>query len=228
MSARPSVPVIAIDGPSASGKGTVAQLVAQRLGYHYLDSGALYRIVALAALREGISWQDETGLAALARTLDIRFEHGEILLGGDVVSQEVRTETMSRGASEVAVHPGVRRALVGLQHSFRRLPGLVADGRDMATVIFPDAETKIYLTATAEVRAERRHKQLMEKGIDANLSEILQDLQQRDARDSQRSVAPLQKSAEAALLETSNLTIEEAVQAVLAQQQKSRTTQQRQ
>lgn len=228
MSASPSVPVIAIDGPSASGKGTVAQLVAQRLGYHYLDSGALYRIVALAALREGISWQDETGLAALARTLDIRFEHGEILLGGDVVSQEVRTETMSRGASEVAVHPEVRRALVGLQHSFRRLPGLVADGRDMATVIFPDAETKIYLTATAEVRAERRHKQLMEKGIDANLSEILQDLQQRDARDSQRSVAPLQKSAEAALLETSNLTIEEAVQAVLAQQQKSRTTQQRQ
>ena len=225
---RPTVPVIAIDGPSASGKGTVAQLVAQRLGYHYLDSGALYRIVALAARRQGVSWQDETALAALAQTLDISFEHGEILLDGTVVSQDVRTEDMSRGASEVAIHPAVRRALVGLQHSFRRPPGLVADGRDMATVIFPDAGTKIYLTASAEVRAERRHKQLMEKGIDANLSEILQDLQQRDARDSQRLIAPLQKSAEAALLETSNLTIEEAVQSVLTQHRESRTEQQQQ
>ena len=225
---RPTVPVIAIDGPSASGKGTVAQLVAQRLGYHYLDSGALYRIVALAARRQGVSWQDETALAALAQTLDIRFEHGEILLDDTVVSQDVRTEDMSRGASEVAIHPAVRRALVGLQHSFRRPPGLVADGRDMATVIFPDAGTKIYLTASAEVRAERRHKQLMEKGIDANLSEILQDLQQRDARDSQRLIAPLQKSAEAALLETSNLTIEEAVQSVLTQHRESRTEQQQQ
>ncbi|HYG13894.1 MAG TPA: (d)CMP kinase [Methylophilaceae bacterium] len=221
MTARAPAPVIAIDGPSASGKGTVAQRVAQQLGYHYLDSGALYRIVALAAARQGISWQDETALAALARTLDIRFERGEIYLDGVIVSEKVRTEDMSRGASEVAVHPAVRQALVGLQHSFRRLPGLVADGRDMATVIFPDAETKIYLTASAEVRAERRHKQLMAKGIHANLSEILQDLQQRDARDRQRPVAPLQKSAEAALLETSNLTIEEAVQAVLAQQRKS-------
>ena len=225
---RPTVPVIAIDGPSASGKGTVAQLVAQRLGYHYLDSGALYRIVALAARRQGVSWQDEAALAALAQTLDISFEHGEILLDGTVVSQDVRTEDMSRGASEVAIHPAVRCALVDLQHSFRRLPGLVADGRDMATVIFPDAGTKIYLTASAEVRAERRHKQLMEKGIDANLSEILQDLQQRDARDSQRLIAPLQKSAEAALLETSNLTIEEAVQSVLTQHRESRTEQQQQ
>ena len=221
MMAHALAPVIAIDGPSASGKGTVAQLVAQQLGYHYLDSGALYRIVALAAARQGISWQDETALAALARTLDIRFERGEIYLDGVIVSEEVRTEDMSRGASEVAVHPAVRQALVGLQHSFRRLPGLVADGRDMATVIIPDAETKITLTASAEVRAERRHKQLMAKGIHANLSEILQDLQQRDARERQRPVAPLQKSVEAALLETSNLTIEEAVQAVLAQQRKS-------
>lgn len=228
MSDRSTIPVVAIDGPSASGKGTVAQLVAQRLGYHYLDSGALYRIVALAAARRGISWQDEAALAAMAQTLNIRFEQGEIILDGVIVSNDVRTEEMSRGASEVAVHPAVRRALVALQHSFRQAPGLVADGRDMATVIFPDAGTKIYLTASAEVRAERRHKQLMEKGIDANLSEILQDLQQRDTRDSQRLVAPLQKSAEAALLETSNLTIEEAVQAVLAQQQKSRTAQQQQ
>jgi cytidylate kinase len=219
-----TIPVIAIDGPSASGKGTVAQLVAQQLGYHYLDSGALYRIVALAALKQNISWQDEAALAGLARNLNICFEQNEIYLDGDNVSAAVRTEQMSCGASEVAVHPAVRQALVGLQHSFRRAPGLVADGRDMATVIFPDAATKIYLTASAEIRAERRYKQLMAKGIHANLLEILQDLQQRDARDQQRLVAPLQKSSEAVLLETSRLTIEEAVQAVLAQQQISQAS----
>lgn len=216
MNSAPNIPVIAIDGPSASGKGTVAQLVAQRLGYHYLDSGVLYRIVALAAFQQGISWQDSAALAALARELDIRFEQGRIYLDSTDISEAVRTEEMSRGASEVAVHPAVRSALTGLQRSFRRLPGLVADGRDMATVIFPDAATKIYLTASAEIRAERRYKQLMEKGIRASLSEILQDLQQRDARDQQRQVAPLQKSADAVLLETSRLTIEEAVQTVLA------------
>jgi cytidylate kinase len=219
-----TIPVIAIDGPSASGKGTVAQLVAQQLGYHYLDSGALYRIVALAALKQNISWQDEAALAGLARNLNICFEQNEIYLDGDNVSAAVRTEQMSCGASEVAVHPAVRQALVGLQHSFRRAPGLVADGRDMATVIFPDAATKIYLTASAEIRAERRYKQLMAKGIHANLLEILQDLQQRDARDQQRLVAPLQKSSEAVLLETSRLTIEEAVQAVLAKQQISQAS----
>jgi len=213
------IPVIAIDGPSASGKGTVAQLVAQQLGYHYLDSGALYRIVALAALKQGISWQDETALAKLAQGLAIRFENGEIYLDGVNISEDVRTEEMSRGASEVAVHPAVRRALLDLQHSFRQAPGLVADGRDMATVVFPDAETKIYLTASAEVRAERRYKQLMSKGIHANLNDILQDLQKRDARDQQRLVAPLQQSADAKLLETSQLTIEQAVQAVLEHRQ---------
>jgi cytidylate kinase len=213
------IPVIAIDGPSASGKGTVAQLVAQQLGYHYLDSGALYRIVALAALKQGISWQDEAALAKLAQGLAIRFENGEIYLDGVNISEDVRTEEMSRGASEVAVHPAVRRALLDLQHSFRQAPGLVADGRDMATVVFPDAETKIYLTASAEVRAERRYKQLMSKGIHANLNDILQDLQKRDARDQQRLVAPLQQSADARLLETSQLTIEQAVQAVLKYRQ---------
>lgn len=213
------IPVIAIDGPSASGKGTVAQLVAQQLGYHYLDSGALYRIVALAALKKDISWQDEAALAKLAQGLAIRFENGEIYLDGVNISEEVRTEEMSRGASEVAVHPAVRRALLDLQHSFRQAPGLVADGRDMATVVFPDAETKIYLTASAEVRAERRYKQLMSKGIHANLNDILQDLQKRDARDQQRLVAPLQQSADAKLLETSQLTIEQAVQAVLEHRQ---------
>lgn len=208
-------PVIAIDGPSASGKGTIAQLVAKQLGYHYLDSGALYRIVALAALNKGISWQNETALAEMTRNLDIRFENGEIMLDGVNVSEEVRTEAMSKGASEVAVHQAVRRTLLDLQHSFRKAPGLVADGRDMGTVVFPDATLKIFLTASAEVRAERRYKQLMAKEIRANLLDILQDLQKRDTRDQQRLVAPLQQSADAKLLETSQLTIEQSVERVL-------------
>ncbi|MEQ1601786.1 MAG: (d)CMP kinase [Methylophilaceae bacterium] len=210
-------PVIAIDGPSASGKGTVAQLVADLLGYHYLDSGALYRIVALAALRKNISWQDETALAELSRHLCIEFKDEEILLNAQIVTEDVRTEEISRGASEVAIHPQVRLALVDLQRNFRALPGLVADGRDMASVIFPDAATKIFLTASAEVRAERRYKQLMAKGIHANLSDILQDLQARDARDQQRLVAPLQQSAGAILLDTSQLTIAQAVDTILSQ-----------
>lgn len=208
-------PVIAIDGPSASGKGTVAQLVAAKLGYHYLDSGALYRLVALAALNLGISWQDETALAEMARHLVIQFRDGDILLNGTSVSAAVRTEQIGRGASEVAVHPAVRSSLLALQHSFRKAPGLVADGRDMATVVFPDATTKIFLTASAEIRAQRRYKQLMGQGIHANLLDILQDLQKRDARDQQRSIAPLQQSADAELLETSQLSIEQSVERVL-------------
>lgn len=215
------IPVIAIDGPSASGKGTVAQRVAERLGYHYLDSGALYRIVALAASRQGIDWRDEHALAEMAVRLDIRFDAGRIWLGNEDISEAVRTEEMSRGASEVAVHPALRAALLDLQHSFRKAPGLVADGRDMATVVFPDAGTKIFLTATAEVRADRRYKQLMSKGNHANLADILQDLQARDARDRQRSVAPLQQSSDAELLETSALSIEQAVESVLAHHRKS-------
>lgn len=216
-----SIPVIAIDGPSASGKGTVAQIVADKLGYHYLDSGALYRIVALVGRRQGIDWRDEHALADMALQLEIRFDSGRIWLGSEDISEAVRTEEMSRGASEVAVHPAVRAALLNLQHSFRKAPGLVADGRDMATVVFPDAGTKIFLTATAEVRADRRYKQLMSKGNHANLSDILQDLQARDARDRQRSVAPLQQSSDAELLETSALSIEQAVESVLAHHQKS-------
>ncbi|MBU3735394.1 MAG: (d)CMP kinase [Methylobacterium sp.] len=210
-----AVPVIAIDGPSASGKGTVAQRVAEKLGYHYLDSGALYRIVALAGLNAGIAWQDAAGLARLAASLDIRFDGGRIFLDGHDVSEAVRSEQMSRGASEVAVHPAVRSALFDLQRSFRKAPGLVADGRDMGSVVFPEAATKVFLTASAEVRAERRYKQLIAKGIDANLAEILQDLQSRDARDRQRPVAPLQQCADATLLDTDPLTIEQAVQMVL-------------
>lgn len=218
-----TVPVIAIDGPSASGKGTVAQRVAARLGYHYLDSGALYRIVALAAGEQGIDWQDEASLAALAAGLDIRFEGDRILLAERDVSDAVRTEEMGRGASQVAVHPALRQALVSLQHSFRKAPGLVADGRDMGSVIFPDALVKIYLTAGAEVRAQRRHKQLMEKGIHASIAPILSDLQARDARDQQRLAAPLQKSADAFLLDTSQLGIEQAVEVILQYRQKRLT-----
>ena len=209
------IPVIAIDGPSASGKGTVAQLVAKELGFHYLDSGALYRIVALAARQADISWQDEAALAAMAAGLDIRFDDGDIFLNGDNVSDAVRSEEMSQGASEVAVHQQVRRVLLDLQHAFRRPPGLVADGRDMGSVVFADAQTKVFLTASSAVRAERRYKQLISKGNHANLAQILADIEARDARDMQRSAAPLRQCADATLLDTSHLTIDQAVAAVL-------------
>jgi CMP/dCMP kinase len=210
-----TVPVIAIDGPSASGKGTVAQLVAEALGFHYLDSGALYRIVALAAQKNNIAWRDANTLGALAKTLKISFKNGEILLNSDNISEAVRSEEMSRGASEVAVHPQVRSALLDLQHNFRQTPGLVADGRDMASVVFTDAVLKIFLTASVEVRAERRFKQLINKDLQADLQQILHDLQQRDLRDSQRSASPLTQTKDALLLDTTNRTIPEAVQFVL-------------
>jgi cytidylate kinase len=212
-----NIPVIAIDGPSASGKGTVAQLVAKELGFHYLDSGALYRIVALAGKQAKIPWQDEAALAALAATLEIRFEDGEILLNNELVSNAVRSEEMSRGASEVAVHPMVRRALFEVQRAFCKAPGLVADGRDMGSVVFPEAKTKVFLTASAQVRAERRYKQLISKGNHANLAQILTDIEARDARDMQRSAAPLRQCDDASLLDTSDLTIAQAVNTVLQQ-----------
>lgn len=214
MTAKP-IPVIAIDGPSASGKGTIAQIVAEKLGYHYLDSGALYRIVALAALDEGLDWQEENDIAELVPQLKIEFEHGEVYLNNQNVSERIRTEIMGQGASQVAAHPLVRSALVNLQHSFRKAPGLVADGRDMASVIFPDAKIKIFLTASAEVRAERRYKQLLSKGQEADYQKILKDLQDRDARDMQRIVSPLIPTADANLLETSQLNVEQAVDIVL-------------
>ena len=210
------IPVIAIDGPSASGKGTVAQLVAKQLGYHYLDSGALYRIVALAAHKEDIAWDEAADIASLVPRLDIRFEGDQIFLDGENVSDQIRTELMGQGASQVAAHPQVRSALTKLQHTFRKAPGLVADGRDMATVIFPDAITKIFLTASAEVRAERRYQQLVKKGVAADYAAILKDLQDRDARDSTRAVAPLKQAHDAELLDTSHLNIEEAVSKALA------------
>ena len=176
MSANP-IPVIAIDGPSASGKGTVAQLAAEKLGFHYLDSGALYRIVAFAALQNNIAWSHAETLGKLAESLQIRFKEGEIYLNNALITEAVRSEEMSRGASEVAVHPQVRDALFALQQSFRQSPGLVADGRDMASVVFTDAKLKIFLTASVEVRAERRYKQLIGKGLAADYAQILRDLQ---------------------------------------------------
>ena len=210
-----AVPVIAIDGPSASGKGTVAARVAQRLGFNCLDSGSLYRLTALAARRAGARLDDEQGLALLAAGLPAEFRNARILLSGDDVTDAIRGEDCSIGASVVAALPAVRAALLERQRAYRRAPGLVAEGRDMASVVFPDAVLKVFLTASAEARAERRHKQLIEKGISANILSLLQDLQERDARDAARSVAPLQKCADAELLETTDLTVEQAVEAVL-------------
>ena len=210
-----SVPVIAIDGPSASGKGTVAARVAAALGWHYLDSGALYRLTALAAQRAGVSWSDEAGVAAIAAGLDVVFGEDSILLAGEEVGDAIRQEEISSGASQVAALPAVRAALLFRQRAFRQAPGLVADGRDMASVVFPDAQSKVFLTASVEIRAERRYKQLIEKGIAANILPLLLDLRARDERDSQRSVAPLQQSEGAKLLDTTDLTIEQAVNQVL-------------
>ncbi len=207
--------VIAIDGPSASGKGTVAARVAEALGFAYLDSGALYRLTALAAKQAGIDWADETGVAGLAAVLDVEFSGSDILLNGALVGDAIRTEEMSAGASKVAALPAVREALLFRQRAFNTLPGLVGDGRDMGSVIFPKAPLKVFLTASAEARAERRYKQLIEKGFSANLADLLLDLRQRDARDSQRSVAPLRQEADAKLLDTTHLTIEQAVKQVL-------------
>jgi cytidylate kinase len=209
------IPVITIDGPSASGKGTVAQLVADKLGFAYLDSGALYRVVAFAAQQNNIAWDDANAVAECAKTLNIKFKNDQILLNDHDISNEIRTELMGKGASQVAVHAPVRAALVDLQHSFHQAPGLVADGRDMGTVIFPSAPLKIFLTASTEIRAERRYKQLLGKNQPANYENILQDLQERDARDKGRASAPLVMAENAILLETDNLGITDAVNTVL-------------
>lgn len=211
-----AVPVIAIDGPSASGKGTVAKLVAARLGYHYLDSGALYRLLAMAALRDGISLSDEANLAELAGRIEIRFEGEQIWLDGALAGAELRGEQCAAAASQVAALPMVRAALLAKQHAFRRAPGLVADGRDMGSVVFPDAALKVFLTASAEARADRRYKQLKEKGIGANIAALLLDIRVRDERDTQRSASPLQQAPGASLLDTTALNIEQAVNEVLA------------
>jgi cytidylate kinase len=208
--------VIAIDGPTASGKGTVAALVAKALGFHYLDSGALYRLVALASEREGVSTENAYFLSKIAASMPISFRGGQIRLGDEDVSDLIRAEQIGRRASELAVHPEVRQALVRLQHGFRQNPGLVTDGRDMASVIFPDAELKVFLTASVAARAERRYKQLITKGFSANMSDLLFDLTARDARDSSRGSAPLILAEGAIMLDTSELSIDQAVSQVLS------------
>ena len=215
---RALIPVICIDGPTASGKGTVAAVVASRLGYHFLDSGAMYRITALAAGQAGLTIEpaQEAAIAALARALPVRFTEGKVFLGNEDVTETIRTEEAGMNASRVSALPAVRLALVELQHGFRQLPGLVADGRDMGTVIFPDAALKVYLTASARHRAERRYKQLISKGISTTISAIQQDLEARDARDMTRQSAPLKPADNAKLLDNSELSIEESVAQVLS------------
>jgi len=208
-------PVIAIDGPTASGKGTVASLIAEKLGFHYLDSGALYRLVALASQKASVDPQNGPELGVLVKKLAISFKNGRIWLNSEDVTEAIRTESIGLRASAIAVHPEVRLALVSVQHGFRLAPGLVADGRDMASVIFPEAVLKVFLTATAEARAERRYKQLIAKGISAKLENLLHDLQERDARDSSRGAAPLLVADGAKVLETSELSIDQAVKTVL-------------
>jgi cytidylate kinase len=208
-----SVPVIAIDGPSASGKGTIAKRVAEALAFHYLESGALYRLVALLGLRRDL--EDEATLAEAAGEMDLVFQGDEIFLEDQEVSQHIRHEEVGNRASEVARMPAVRQALLHRQRAFRRPPGLVADGRDMGTIVFPDAALKIFLTASPEIRAQRRYKQLIEKGISANLRALSRDLAERDARDANRAVAPLVPAPDSQVLDSSGLSIDEVVERIL-------------
>lgn len=213
-----SAPVIAIDGPSGTGKGTVADAVAKQLGFHLLDSGALYRVLGIAVLKQGIDLQDVDSVADLGRNLNLEFGAngpGSITLGGEDVSLEIRTDAGSDMASKVGAIPEARDALLQRQLAFRKPPGLVADGRDMGTVVFPDSTLKIYLTASAEERAQRRYKQLIDKGIDAMLPALLQDLKERDARDSERRVSPLKPAADAFVLDTTTLSEEQVLVRVM-------------
>ena len=212
------IPVLCVDGPTASGKGTLSSQLAQRLGYELLDSGALYRVTAYAALQNGLALdaEHEAQIAELARRLPVSFDGERVLLSGEDVTDAIRSETGGMNASKVSALPAVRTALIELQHGFRRLPGLVADGRDMGTVIFPGAPLKVFLSASAEQRAIRRHKQLISKGINARLEDLLTDLVERDSRDTTRSSAPLKPAEDALPLDNSGLGIEESVQLVLS------------
>ena len=208
-------PVIAVDGPAASGKGTIAQGVARALGFHYLDSGSLYRLVALKALQAGIPLEDGPRLAQAAAGMTTAFPQERIELDGADVTAAIRSPAISAAASQVAVFPEVRRALLARQRAFRRPPGLVADGRDMGTVVFPDALPKVYVTASAEERARRRYKQLIEKGNPVTLAGLLREIQERDARDSARAAAPLRTAADAIVLDTTDMSIDASVAFVL-------------
>jgi cytidylate kinase len=216
MTSPSAVPVLAIDGPSGSGKGTIGQQIAARRGWHFLDSGAMYRVVALAALNAGVSFSDVDGLVALAQDSDIRFvprpgATGEVYLDGILVSDQLRTEDTGRGASQVAAEPRVREALLKRQRDFRQPPGLVADGRDMGTTVFPNATLKIFLTASPEERAQRRYKQLKEKGFSVNLARLLGEIRERDERDMNRSASPLRAADDAIEVDTTGLGIDEVV-----------------
>jgi cytidylate kinase len=215
-------PVITIDGPSASGKGTVAERVAKALGFHFLDSGALYRLTALLAMKNTVALNDEARVAELAAALPATFRDGAVWLADENVSDAIRAEAVGEGASKVAALPAVRAALLDRQRAYRQAPGLVADGRDMGTVIFPDAATKIFLTASAEARAERRYKQLIDKGNSASLTALVADMQARDARDTARLVAPLKPAPDALFLDTTSMDVESAVQAVLLHHRNSK------
>ncbi len=210
-----SFPVITIDGPTASGKGTVAHRVADTLGFHYLDSGALYRLTALLAIRRGTDLHDEHALAKLAEHLPCTFVGGAVLLAHENVTEAIRAEDVGNTASKIAALPAVRQALFGLQLRFRAAPGLVADGRDMGTVIFPHAPLKVFLTASVQARAQRRHRQLIEKGISASIDDLLADLNARDERDTHRAIAPLVPAEGAYILDTSQMTADQAVDEVL-------------
>ncbi len=212
---NPLPPVIALDGPAASGKGAVADSVARALGFHRLDSGSLYRLIALAALDGGIPLDDDKGLADVAGRLDVEFLPETVRAAGRDVTQVIRREDVSDAASRVAAYPAVRAALIDRQRAFRQPPGLVADGRDMGTVVFPDALLKVFLTASAEVRAERRHKQLIAKGNSVNIESLLRDIHERDERDAARAVAPLKAACDAVLLDTTAMSIDAATRFVL-------------
>jgi cytidylate kinase len=217
-----TIPVIAIDGPSASGKGTVAARVADALGFHYLDSGALYRLVALAAREAGTDLTDEVALAAVARDMAVEFRGGATWLAGRDVTEALRAEEVGVAASRVAACPPVRAALLERQRGFRRSPGLVADGRDMGSIVFPDAPLKVFLTAAVETRAERRYKQLKEKGMYAKMADVVEELRARDERDSKRPVAPLKHYPDAFFLDTTRVSADDAVRKILEMWQQRR------
>lgn len=219
---RQDVPIVTIDGPGGAGKGTIAQAIAARLDWHFLDSGAIYRLLALDSLEAGIAVDDLPALAARSQALQIEFptvgpQAGEVLLNGVVVTKAIRDEACGARASELAAIPTVRDALLARQRAFRQWPGLVADGRDMGTVVFPDAAVKIFLTASAEERARRRHKQLMEQGVSANLADLLQELRARDQRDINRAVAPLAPAEDAVSVDTTSMDVEAVIRTVMEQ-----------
>ena len=221
ISTSPAIPVLTIDGPSGSGKGTISRAVAERLGWHYLDSGAIYRAVGLAAAWENIDLSDPDAVAHCAAHTDIRFDkdgHGEprVIVNGKDATHQLRMETAGAAASAIAAHPPVRAALVDLQKRFRQAPGLVADGRDMGTIIFPDAAYKVFLTASAEERAKRRYKQLKEKGVSVNLDSLLHEIAARDERDAGRAVAPLKPAIDAVIVDSTGTAITEVIERVLA------------